>query len=225
LLNHLGTQGKLLARGERLAAEMQADFDLGMLLLETEFAIPMQACARRERIGLMTRRGVNRRAELVQSLKLDPQKPIYLIYLGQDGLAGMRWERLTELEAQFIAYSVPPGAEPWVHALPRHAIHHADAAASVDAVIAKPGYGLCAECMACGTRLLYVPRPHFSEADAIAAALDRWGGAIQVPEEQFRALEWAKPLAHLRLLTPDAGKTDLTGGAVAAQWIMKNYRS
>ena len=224
LLHCFAATGGLRERGLRIIAQLQSDFDAGDLLLETEFAIPMRACARRERIGLISRRGVNRREAIKRTLGLDAAKPIYLIYLGADGLGGMQWERLPRLNGQFIAYSVPPGAEPYVRQLPRDAVHHADAAASVDAVISKPGYGLCAECMAAGTPLLFVPRPHFSEADAIAAALDRWGGAIQMDLEAFKNLDWAAALSRLASLRPNAESIDLRGGAEAAHFILDSSR-
>ena len=60
-------------------------------------------------------------------------------------------------------------ARSWVRPLAYPAWRSQDVTASVDAVVAKAGYGTLAECMAAGTPLIFPPRPSFAEHEALAA--------------------------------------------------------
>lgn len=207
------------ARARRVIGAMQAEYDMGTLLLATDMSIPMHACRERRDVPLIARRGLNRKAELIRHLGLDPARPLGLLYLGRDGMDGIQWDRLDRLTLQLISYAPPAGFEGTIRAIPEDLIDHVDAASSVDVVVAKSGYGICGECITSGTPLIYPPRPEFAEMSAVEALMARWGGGIPISENDFRALNWQPYLD--RVLGPKLTlrPIDCSGGAVCARAI------
>ena len=213
--------GRLRATIERLDAQYAA----GDLLLIPGLEIPMRACRAQEKIGLIARRGTPRREALARALGLDPARPIYLVYLGREGLSDMRWERRARLGGvQLVGYLVPPPAVGIIHPLPESVMSHADAAASVDGVIAKAGYGICCECVATGTPLLYPPRPQFAEMTAVDRDMAAWGGGLAMPEGDFLNLEWRPDLERLAGLRRPPEALDCSGGAACAAHFTRCWR-
>lgn len=218
----------LARRFRRTIDRMQAEYDQGELFLVPGLDIPMRACRERREIPLIARRGRPRRAELAGALGLDEKRPIWLLYLGAEGRAGMQWERLARLgdgagPLQIVAYRPPAGAEAFVRPIPE-SFEHADAVASVDAAIAKPGYGTASECMAAGTPLFYTTRPQFAEAAAIDRDLQAWGGALCIPEDDFLSLLWSPWLDRLPELRAVVHRVDGSGGMAAAAEIERLWR-
>ncbi len=185
------TPPALRARAEALIARLQGQVDQAGLLLEVEMAIPMPFAGPRRRLPLVARSCRPRRADLAAALGLDPARPIALTYLGRDGLAGVEWDReRMPADWQFISYAPPPGSEGIIARVPNELMPHADATASVDAVVAKAGYGMCGEVIAAGTPFFYPPRPQFAESVAIDDLMLRWGGGMKIPARDFRELRW-----------------------------------
>jgi hypothetical protein len=192
---------------------MQDEYDQGDLLLACDMTIPMRACRRRRDMPLIARKGVSRRRDLIDALGLDPERSIALFYMGREGIAGIRWDRIGRLGGlQLVAFNRPEGAGQAVHVLPQSLMSNADLPASVDLVVAKPGYGTCSECIAAGTPLLYLPRIQFAEAPAIDELMARWGGGLAISEDDFKSLNWSPSIERLmemkktmRLLSTDGG--------------------
>jgi L-arabinokinase len=230
LLEQTHPDAALADRATRVIDRIQADYDRGGTLLVPALDIPLQACRRRMDIPLIARRGIPRRAELAAAAGLDAARPIFLLYLGVGGRRGMQWDRLASLAdsngnpLQLVAYDVPSGLALSVRAIPE-AFGHADAIASVDAAIAKPGYSIVAECLAAGTPIFYPPRPQFAEADVIHRALRDWGGGLCIAEADFLALDWQSSLARLSELKAAARPVDGSGGTVVATLIENHWRS
>lgn len=219
LVENFCDDAALAARARRVIDAMQAEYDEGDLLLAPDMAVEMHACRRRRDVPLIARRGRDRRAEIIQKLGLDPRRPLGLLYLGRDGMDGIDWSKLAGEEIQLIAYVPPPGADSLIHPIPEDMIDHVDAAASVDIVIAKSGYGICGECITAGVPLVFPPRPEFAEMIAIYDLMKRWGGGVPIGDADFRALNWRpyidealRPGRHLYPI-------DCSGGAVCARAI------
>lgn len=215
IVRHYCDDAVLRARLMAAAARMHADDALGELLLAPDLAVPMQACRRQRQVALVARRGASRRDQLTGRLNLNPIKPLVLLYFGREGIAEMAWERMDELreDFEFISYQPPTEARGSIHSIPEDLLHHVDAAASVDVVLAKPGYGICGECIAAGTPLIYPPRPQFYETVAIDRVMERWGGGSKINEDDFKQLNWKGSIeaALERQPNPEAIRTD--GGA------------
>jgi hypothetical protein len=203
---------------------LEEDESRGDLLLAPSMDIPMKACQVRKNVPIIARKGTDRRRELAGVLKLDPGRPIYLLYLGTDGLKHVDWPALKELgDIQLVSYHPPPGTGKQVATLDSGQFDHADMTASVDAVIAKPGYNTCGECIAANTPLLYHPRPQFAETAAIEKTLEEWGGAVRIRQDDFNRVDWMPYLEQLNQLNPDPDKISCDGAACCADAIMHHY--
>lgn len=224
LLHYVAHSEALAARARRVIDAMQADYDAGDLLLAADMDIPMRACRARRDVPLIARRGRNRRDELTRKLGLDPARPVGLLYLGRDGVGDIDWSGLRQLNIQMLSYAPPAGSESLVRALPEDLLDHVDAAASVDVVIAKSGYGICGECITAGVPLIFPPRPEFAEIVAVHDLMARWGGGVSIPEADFRALHW-RPYIEQALARRGAfSPIDCTGGPACARIIESAWR-
>lgn len=225
LLDRLHEDNALADRLRCVIDQIQHDDDQGDLLLATDMRIPMRACRVRHDVPLVTRRGENRRHTLVERLDLDAKRPIGLLYLGREGMEGLRWERFAKLDIQLVTYGEPPETGSGrITSFPEDLMRHGDLAASVDFVIAKAGYGICGECIAASTPMLYPPRPGFAEQTAVEEIMARWGGGIAIPEEPFKALAWRPYLEQVGSLRMRPEAVDCTGGEVCAGWIEEAWR-
>ncbi|MBI1785263.1 hypothetical protein HYR69_08975 [Candidatus Sumerlaeota bacterium] len=174
---------------------------------------------------MIARTGREKRALLCEKLGLDPQSPLYLLYLGQDGYEGMKWENLTAIQgAQYFTFKPIAGSEGIVHVIPKGLMEHADATASADAVIGKLGYSLCAECLATGTPLIFPPRPDFVEAVALGRGMLESGLGVPVQAEEFRSLRWAGAISRARELGRQAKPIDCSGAQICAEIIAMAWR-
>jgi hypothetical protein len=207
------------AADERLLQEMRAEYAAATLALITPLSLPTAGDPFQhvKRVPLVARRGANVRASLCQALGLPFGTLFALPYLGVWGME-LAWESLRNLkEWVFLTYDAVPNAPRNVVALDRHRWSYADIAASVDAVLAKPGYGTLTECIANSIPLIYVPRAGFKEQEALIAGMGRWGGGIPISEDDFVKGHWAAALGSSRRCTPDPNAFAVNGAEVIAE--------
>jgi hypothetical protein len=205
-----------------IADRLAGEYAEATLLLEAGLSLPMPYFSDRESVGLMARPGRERRADLLRHLpRMARGKRLALVYVGGWGLP-IPYERVSAFgDWHFFSLDAPPVLPANWSVVPREALDHPDIVASVDLVISKPGYGLAAECLSCGTPLLFPPRPAFAEYDALVAALSSWPGGILIPEEDFVELRWRSYLER----SPQRGATPSVaapGGPAAAQAILRH---
>jgi L-arabinokinase len=227
LAEQAGKSGRVeLARdGWGLVEKFRRDYAEGDLLLIPGLDLKMGACRRQMRVPVIARTGQPRRALLCKELGLNPAIPIYLIYVGQDGYAGMAWPRIREIpNAQFVSFKPPPEAEGTVHAVPKGLMDHSDATATVDAVIGKLGYSLCAECLATRRPLIFPPRPDFVEAVALGKGMIEAGLGVPLEAEAFRNLEWRAAIQKAHELAATAQQVDCSGAQICAEILAMAWR-
>lgn len=226
-------EADLAAEGSRLVGEMRRRYAEAGAHLIPGLAIDMQSVERRIPIPIIARRATPDRERLADLLAFDPEKPIFQIYLGTAGLKGMAWERLPLfIREQFFSFTPVPGdEEAAIRILPEGELTHAAATASVDAVVGKLGYSLCAECLHSGIPILYPPRPDFAEFPALESAMREAGLAVPLSSQAFRRLEWRGALkrarearaATLENVGADLPETD--GAEVAAALLAEAWRT
>ena len=208
----------LRARTQTVIAAMQREYLRGDLLLVPGMAIPIEACRERRDVPIIAPTGRNRRMELCTAMNLDPARRVVLVYLGREGMQGMDWTDLTDDPTQYITFASCAPSSP-LRVIPEGFLHPVDACASVDAVVAKCGYGICGECIAAGTPLLYPPRPQFAEYGALHTLMQSWGGGFGLDERNFKACAWAAPFAQLLARRTRFNALETSGGAVCAAQI------
>lgn len=223
----------LAAEGSRLVGEMRRRYAEAGAHLVPGLAVDMQSVERRVPIPIIARRAAPDRERLADLLGYDPEKPIVQVYLGTAGLTGMAWERLPLfIREQFFSFTPVPGdEEAVVRILPEGELTHAAATASVDAVVGKLGYSLCAECLHSGIPILYPPRPEFAEFPALESAMQEAGLAVPLSAQAFRRLEWRGALRRAKqvkaTVLEDLGEhlPETDGAEVAANLIAEAWRT
>lgn len=212
--------------GLNLTEKLRAEYAMADLLLIPDMALDMGAAERQLSVPIIARRGVDRRELLCERLDLDPARPIYLLYLGQEGYQGIDWSRLEEIEdAQFVSFKPVQGRNAGaVHVLGEGVLAHIDATATADVVIGKLGYSLCAECVATRTPLVFPPRPDFIEAEALGRSMIQYGLGSPISAADFRELNWLAALARANELAASAPSIDCSGAEVCASIIEAVHR-
>ncbi len=199
-----------------LVQEMKEQYAQTSLLLDADLSLPMPYFPARENVGLVARAGTKEREALLAALPPNAQnKRLVLMYLGNWGFP-LPYEKLADLTNwHFVSLGdAPVPLANWTR-VPRDLMPHPSLVASVDAVVSKAGYGLCGECLAHGTPLLYPPRPGFAEFAALHAALTDWPGGIFVRESDWNQAHFAP---YLDLVPPFGAtpKLPAPGGKNAA---------
>lgn len=205
----------------RLVDHMAREYADASLALISELETPTAAATfpNVERVPLTARIGKRRRDELAAAVKTDCN--LGLLYLGTWGL-DIDWKRIESIRSwHFVTFDPVPGELANVTLLSRDNWIYADAAASVDAMICKVGYGAVTDCIGNSTPMVHLPRRDFAEYDALVAGMDRWGGRCEASEEDFIAGRWEKALekALTARIRPDEFRTD--GAAVIASRLMQ----
>ncbi len=179
---------------------MEAAYGRVAAFLQPEPSMPTAAPVEAVRTGPISTRGQDRRDALRRQLGMAPGERLVLVALGGMGDAPpvAQW-----LENPGLRWLVPAGTPegPRVHALPGLDLGWADAVASADAFVGKPGYGSITSAAVNGAPFLFMRRGDWpEEPPLIAWALDRIQ-ALEVPPGQLwsgaiaGALDalWARP--------------------------------
>jgi hypothetical protein len=202
-----------VAAREALVDAYQQDYRTATLALRTPMSFPMSYFPRLQDIPLIARRGKSCRAKLQQELGLPRNNRIVLLYFGNWGNGEMRLERLQAMRGiSFVAFSRLAGT---VHALAPERWSFDDIVASVDAVLAKPGYGTMGECMANATPTIYYPRQEFREYWKLRQTLDEWGGAVRLTRRELLSCRWESALEEAFALRPHP--VDYSGARAACE--------
>lgn len=211
---------------ERLLADMGREYGQATVALVTPLCLPTVAdpFPTVERVPLVARRGRNVRKALVESLARPAGTHLALLYLGVWGL-DIAWEELAAFsDWTFLTYEAPPVPVLNVVTLDRTIWPYADTLASVNAVLAKTGYGTVTECIANGVPMIYPPRKGFIEHEALAAGLTQWGGGIPISEDDFMAGRWGVSLDAALAARPDSTALATDGADVIARRLMELCR-
>lgn len=211
---------------ERLLADMGREYGAATVALVTPLCLPTVAdpFPRVERVPLVARRGRNVRDALLSHVSCSPGTHLALLYLGVWGL-DIDWSRLAGFANwMFLTYEAPLVSLPNVVTLDRTAWPYADTTASVDAVLAKTGYGTVTECIANGVPLIYPPRKGFIEHVALVIGMKPWGGGVTISEDDFKAGHWGPSLGAALAARPDPRAFATDGANVIAQKLMEFCR-
>ncbi|MDE2236307.1 MAG: hypothetical protein KGK30_00300 [Elusimicrobia bacterium] len=144
-------------------------------------------------------------------------RPLVLVAFGGFGLGPLRLSARQDLRGfLFAGYGPKPQGlrADWLRLPARDANGQLDALAACDVVVGKPGYGVVAEALAHGKRMLYLPREGFRETAALVSGLRRRGACASIAREEFFAGRWRGPLeALLSIPAPRAVAAD------GARWL------
>jgi hypothetical protein len=204
-----------------LLREMRHEYAQASLYIRAQPAMESHVNVQVCDVGLVTRRGRKRRSELIRELGLSRSSPLVYMYVGRYGQDDMAWENLARLsDFQFVSYHPLPVRFPQWHVLDPVRWPFRDVAASVDAMVAKAGYGTVTDAMTHRTPLIFPPRFGFAEHRVLVAGLRRWGGGISIGTRDFKQLRLRQALDHACKLRPKPAPWPIDGARRCARAIL-----
>lgn len=199
--------------------QIQNDYSSFTHLFRLPLSEPLEAFPHASDVGLLARRSRRSRRSAREALGLpgDSSRRLVVVVFRHAGPAPEALQALGEADGGHTQYlvggPVPVELPHWRAIPPSWAHEFADLLAAADAVIAKPGYGIVADCLANGTPLLHVPRHDFAEVPHLIAGID----AARLPqraitEDAFMQAAWASQLESL--LASPRGEPVAANGAL-----------
>lgn len=192
-----GKEGRLQKPAMELADFWREQYSMATLAIRTPPAFPMTYFRHVKTVQPIARRGKNRRKELLRFLGLPPMTRLVLMYFGTFGDDELRLPVMPDIA--LLAFTKVP--EPGITLDPQQ-WHFPDVVASVDCVIAKPGYGTTGECMANGTPMIYHPRMEFAEYPVLRKAINDWNGGVQISLRDLTRGAWSGAIEKAVALKP-----------------------
>ncbi len=180
--------------------------------------MPMGSLSNTVSVGPIARRGSARRGALNRALGLGEGDIAVLVTLGgiPTTLPIDSWPRVPGLHF-IVDREVPP--RPDVHRLAETGLDFHDVLASVDALVAKLGYGLSVEAALAGRPLLFVRRGHFPDEPSILDWLRGRIPAREITAERLHRGDIDSPLRAL-LEMPSGHGAKATGAQEAAAVVL-----
>lgn len=176
-------------------SEMRQQYARADILLAMYPANDMRYFKKQIPVGAVGRAGTDVRARFCSHFGVSAGKKIGLIYTGNFGMEGMPWERLEMFdEWEFFGLYALPGASKNYHYFTTQEFRYQDCIASADVMIAKLGYGACAECFINGLPIIYLPRTGFAEFSVLEQAVKAWGHGYLLSKDDYCSLRWQKTL-------------------------------
>jgi L-arabinokinase len=172
-----------------LIDRMSSMYAASTLLLRLPFHGDLSVFPVTRDIPLIARRSARGREGARRDLGLG-EGPVALLSFGGFGLAPLPVAEIARaLPAwTFLVPWIPRDVGPGnLRVLDGRTIRHEDLVVAADVVVTKPGYGIVAECLANGARVLYTSRGDFPEYPILEAAVRRHGQARHVPPEALLA--------------------------------------
>lgn len=206
-------EGRKRPAAAELAEQWREEYGLATLAIRTEPAFPMKYFRWVETAELVARRGKNVRAVLRRALGVVAGQRLVLLYFGTFGDGQLKVPQLDGVT--FVSFTDMPAP---VVKLNAGEWNFPDVVASVDCVMAKPGYGTIGECMANGTPVVFYQRNDFAEYPVLRNAITAWGGGVCLGSADFRRGKWAAALDEAFALKPR--KVSNRGAQQVARWIL-----
>jgi hypothetical protein len=212
----------------QLIDHLRAQYGQASLLLRLPLHDGLTVFPRVEDVPLIARVSEADPGATRRRLGLPLEAPIVLLSFGGFEFRGLDVERLhtlcdyafvwTESAGQLTS---PAQRDGNLYTLPRHGYGYVDLLAACDAVVAKPGYGIAADCLANRVPILYSPRGWFREEPALGRELERIGRAVELPREALASWDLAPHLDRLLGLDHAWSPIRLDGAEVAAGRILE----
>ncbi len=211
-----------------LIEHLRSQYGQATLLLRTPLHDGLTAFPRVEDVPLIARRAEGDPGATRRGLGLPLEAPVVLLSFGGFEFDGLDVGRLHALrEYAFVwtrsgdRHDGPAERDGNLYTLPRYGRPYVDLLAACDAVVAKPGYGIAADCLANRVPILYTPRGWFREEPALGRDLQRLGRAVELPRDALARWDLRPHLEQLLSLDHPWADIPLDGADVAARRILK----
>jgi hypothetical protein len=177
-------------------------------------------------VPLVARRATLEPADVMRRLGLDggDDRPRVLVGM-RGGVASDALERAARGAPNFLFLRLdrgdanPPAATNICPVRLEAGIDFSDLLAVSDVVVSKLGYGMIADCIAAGTRLVWPPRAGFREDEVTKAEAPRFLRMTELPAESFRGGQWLRALERVMALPEPPERMQTDGAAACARVI------
>ncbi|MFH1573042.1 MAG: hypothetical protein ABIG68_03620 [Acidobacteriota bacterium] len=192
------------------------------LLLRLPFSEPMLAFSRIEDIPLVASPGRDRRAEIADVTGADPGCRWVLLSFTTLDWDNRAIDRVCRIDGHEFFTVLPLSWERRnIHAVDRNRFPFSDVAATADAIISKPGFGIVSECVANRKPLIYAERTDFLEYPILERAIRRYLRHVHIPAERLYRGELEQALCAVRHQPEPVEQMPLGGDIVAARRILE----
>jgi hypothetical protein len=177
-------------------------------------------------VPLVARRGTLERSDIMRRLGLDPCDGRRRVLVGMRG--GVDDEALGRAATEARDYlflrldrgdPLPAPAENLRPVRLEAALDFSDLLTVSDVVVSKLGYGMIADCIAAGTRLLWPTRSGFREDEVTAVQAPRFLRMTELPVDSFRGGHWLTSLDRCMALPEPPERMLLDGSSACARLI------
>ena len=179
-------------------------------------------------VPLVARRATLEPFDVVRRLGLDAADTRPRVLVGmRGGVAGDALERAASEASDYLFLRLDRGeAHPPASANIRPVrleagLDFSDLLAASDVVVSKLGYGMIADCIAAGTRLVWPPRQGFREDEVTKVQAPRFLRMAELPVESFHAGRWRETLDRAMALPEPAEEMPLDGAAACAAHLLR----
>jgi hypothetical protein len=201
--------------------QIRAIYRRAQLFIRPAPSMPMPDLANTHQIGPIAATGVRRRDELSKRMGIGRETVVIAALLG--GISLQRRSSQAWPPSPNTLWLVPPDwtapGRPDLVAVEELEWPMVDVIASVDALIAKPGYGTFAEAACHGTPILCLPREDWPESPHLIDWMERMGRIVMVSLADFTAGNLRGSLEAL-LALPAAAPVSPSGVAEAADLLL-----
>lgn len=146
---------------------------------------------------------------------------LILIYTGKYGISTLSYQLLSSFKnCTFLGY-YPPSSDVPPNFIPiqKGAYSLQDYSYSCDYIISKLGYSLVCEALSAQKPLLYFPRTHFVEQDALEKDLFQYGQGIRLHEDSINPELFYQEIGALQ--SPFTGAPIMSKSCEIWQWIAR----
>jgi len=151
-----------------------------------------------ENIGMIGRKGRNKKVSIAQKFDIDVNKKWCLVYVGNFGLDGVRWDHLSRFrDWEFFGLSPLQDAADNYHYIQNLNFNYADLTASSDLVLGKLGYGLLTESLCNGVPVIFIERRDFAEYPVLKEELLIRGQGIEIGMEKLKEINIGTEIEEL----------------------------
>ncbi|MBI5177633.1 MAG: hypothetical protein HZA04_00055 [Nitrospinae bacterium] len=198
-----------------IAAHVREWYQLADNLIYTPFAYGLPDVRPAHKVSLIGKRAALPKTELRRTFGLDG-RPAFLVSFGGCGANGIEKMGVQKLEQyQFVFMGDETRREGNRLTFSNGSAVHEDLLAACDAVITKPGYGVCTECTLNRTPMLYTTRGKFAEYDPLVREMQSYFPAVYIPQKELFNGGLGSYLENIPPFTPEH-KTDSGTGAEEA---------
>ena len=184
-------------------------------------------------VPLVARCSTRNPDEVRHLLDLPSDAPLVLFTFGRYGLPRINWSTVAQLtgyhvvlatsESQLDQTTSYPGG-PFVRVntavMEHHGLRYEDLVAAVEVVIAKPGYGIIAECAANDTAMLYTSRGRFREYKLLTDGMPELIRSEFIAQDELFRGSWQVHIDTL-LAQPPRPRPDVKGADVIADGLLE----